>query len=89
MSNPEALRGWPVVLDENGKLAKPPADSKHHGARSAPRSKGVPNKHRRTTAELVAQVRELRGRGLFSLQFADSLNLSDRRVKQIIARAPA
>jgi len=48
--------------------------------KSAPKVK----RHRRTTAELTAQVVELRNRGLVESAIADSLNIGDERVRSII-----
>jgi hypothetical protein len=48
-----------VVFDASGKLAKPPTGSKHHAAVARTEVKGVPKKHRRTTADLQQQVLEL------------------------------
>jgi hypothetical protein len=86
---PEALRSWPVVFDENGKLAKPPADSKHHGAVVTTAAKPRPYRRRRSSAQLTADVIDLHERGLVPVAIANQLNVSDRRIKAILAQAVA
>ena len=44
----------------------------------------APKFRRRTTASLTRDVREMRGRGVVVTAIADSLNISDRRVKELI-----
>jgi hypothetical protein len=44
-----------------------------------------PKRRRRTSAELLAQVAELRSRGLLPAAIADALNVSDRRVRDVLA----
>lgn len=83
------MRSWPVVFDASGKLAKPPTGSKHHGAVARTEVKGAPKKHRHTTADLQQQVLELRSWGLVMSAITDSLNVSDPRVKEILAKAAA
>ena len=62
--NPEAVHSWPVTFDANGKIRRPPKESKHRDAVVTAPKAGAPKRRRRTTPELVAQVRELIDRGL-------------------------
>ena len=89
--SPEALRAWPVRFDENGKLAKPPADSKHHGVEvvTETRGKTKPYRRRRSSAQLRQEVIDLNKRGLVVAAIANQLNVADRRVKEILAEAVA
>ena len=48
-----------------------------------------PRRSRRTTAALEAQVVDLRARGLIPTAIADTLNLADRRVQEILRRREA
>ena len=45
---------------------------------------GQPKRRRRTSEELRRDVAELRGRGMVPLAIADTLNVSDRRVSEIL-----
>ena len=45
---------------------------------------GEPKRRRRTSEQLRREVAELRGRGMVPLAIADSLNVSDRRVSEIL-----
>lgn len=45
-------------------------------------------RQRRTTSELRGQVLELARRGLVAAAIADTLNLSDRRVREIMSQTP-
>ena len=84
---PDALRAYPVKFDENGKLAKPPVDSKHHGADLTEATKAKPYRRRRSSAQLKAEVIDLHKRGLVPLAISNQLNVSDRRIKAILAEA--
>lgn len=54
---------------------------------TAARSKSGKPRQRRTTDTVRAQVLNLHARGLISAAIADTLNLSDRRVKAILTEA--
>ena len=86
---PDALRSWPVRFDENGKLATPPADSKHRDAVVTTAAKPKPYRRRRSSAQLAAEVVDLHKRGLVPVAIANELNVSDRRTKAILAQAVA
>jgi hypothetical protein len=84
--NPEAVvHSWPIVFDATGKLRRPPAASKHRDAVVAAPKMNAPKRRRRTSPELVAQVRELIARGLVLTAIGDALNISDRRVRELAA----
>jgi len=80
----DAVRAWPVVFDENGRLAKPPAGSKHRDAIVATEDGKPAKRHRRTSGTLAEQVADLAARGMVTTAIADALNISDRRTKQIL-----
>jgi hypothetical protein len=46
-----------------------------------------PKRQRRTGPSLKSQVLELRGRGIMPTAIADALNISDRRVREILRAA--
>jgi hypothetical protein len=52
-----------------------------------PSSKKAPVRRRRTTAFLTKEILEMNKRGLLVSAMGDALNISDRRVKQILAGA--
>jgi hypothetical protein len=49
----------------------------------------MPKRHRRTGPTVRQQVLELHGRGAVVAAIADTLNIADRRVKDILAHAAA
>lgn len=53
-------------------------------SRVAANGPNAPKRRRRTTQDLVEQVTELHTRGLAATAIADTLNLGDRRVREII-----
>ena len=87
--NPDALPAWPIRFDGNGKLAKPPADSKHHDAVVTTAAKPKPYRRRRSSAQLTAEVIDLHKRGLVPVAIGNQLNVSDRRIKAILAQSVA
>lgn len=71
---------WPVVYTEAG-MAPPPPGSKFSGRAVKEDTK---KRSRPTTPTLRSQVLELQKRGVVLTAIADTLNVSDRRVKEIV-----
>ena len=74
-------RFGPELVNETGKLLGVDANVKRQPAKV--------KRQRRTTADVSAQVVELHGRGIVDAAIADTLNLSDRRVREILTTAAA
>jgi hypothetical protein len=72
-------RFGPELVSETGKLLGVDANVK--------RKPATVKRHRRTTADLTAQVLELHGRGVVETAIADSLNIGDERVRDILRAA--
>jgi hypothetical protein len=74
-----AQRFGPELVNETGKLLGVDANVK--------RKPATAKRHRRTTADLTAQVLDLHGRGVVETAIADSLNIGDERVRDILRAA--
>jgi hypothetical protein len=74
-----ARRFGPELVNETAKLLGVDTSVK----RAVPKLK----RHRRTNAELTAQVVELHARGVVDSAIADTLNIGDERVRSIVRAA--
>jgi hypothetical protein len=81
--SPEARFAYPVEHGPDGIFLTPPAGSKF-AAKAAP-----PKRRRRTSDDLVAEVVQLASEGKMRTAIADAVNISDRRVRDILRDAAA
>jgi hypothetical protein len=84
--SPEAKVAWPVEFLADRTMKAPPPESKFAGSSStvAELKANPPKRQRRTGATLRGQARSLRSRGMVIAAIGNHLNISDRRVKELL-----